>query len=123
MAQLMGEAFPGRFAWDVYQRVEALDKLADEFPDHVRTAARRCTPGRCSCTGIRTMRRFQELANRLELGVDYPTDASEGARFRPDTPLVRYLEPLIYRLNITSLLTMTRTFSSNPSKKKSTSWI
>ena len=46
-------------------------------------------------------RRFQQLAERLELGAEYPTDASEGARFRPDTPLVRYLDPLIYRLNVT----------------------
>jgi hypothetical protein len=44
-------------------------------------------------------RRFEQLADRLELGAEYPTDASEGARFRPDTPLVRYLEPIIYRLH------------------------
>jgi hypothetical protein len=34
------ESCPDEFAWDAYQRVEALDDLADEFPDHIRTAAR-----------------------------------------------------------------------------------
>lgn len=45
-------------------------------------------------------RRFEQLAQRLELGADYPTDASEAARSRPDTPLVRYLIPLIQRLDV-----------------------
>ena len=93
---------PGRFAWDVYQRVEALDKLADEFPDHIRPAARRMHAWPMLMhRHTNNRRRFQKLAKLLELGEDYPTDASEGARFRPDTPLVRYLDPLIYRLNVT----------------------
>lgn len=95
-------SFPDSFAWDVYQRVEALDKLADEFPDHIRPAARRMHAWPMLMhRHTNNRRRFQELAKRLELGVEYPTDASEGARFRPDTPLVRYLDPLIYRLNVT----------------------
>jgi len=90
------------FAWDVYQRVEALDWLADEFPDYIRTAARRMHGWPMLVhRHTNNRRRFQHLARRLELGVDYPTDASEGARFRPDTPMVRYLDPLIYRLNVT----------------------
>lgn len=90
------------FAWDVYQRVEALDRLADEFPDYIRTAARRMHAWPMLVhRHTNNRRRFKQLADRLELGADYPTDASEGARFRPDTPLVRYLDPLIYRLNVT----------------------
>lgn len=91
----------GDFAWDTYQRVEMLDKLADEFPVSIRQAAQgmhgwpmlmhRHTNNR---------RRFQQLAKRLELGEEYPLDASEGARFRPHTPLVRYLDPLIHRLHL-----------------------
>jgi hypothetical protein len=94
------DSFPDLFAWDAYQRIAALDDLADEFPEHIRTAARfmhawpmlmhRHTNNR---------RRFEQLAKRLELGADYPIDASEGARYRPDTPLVRYLDPHIYRLH------------------------
>ncbi|HEX5219816.1 MAG TPA: hypothetical protein VFZ59_09635 [Verrucomicrobiae bacterium] len=45
-------------------------------------------------------REFNALAKRLELGADYPTDVSEAARFRPDTPLVRYLDPLIRQIHI-----------------------
>ncbi len=93
-------SFPDSFAWDVYQRVEELDKLADEFPEHIQPSAR-------SMHGwpmlvhrhTNNRRRFQQLAKRLQLGTEYPTDASEGARFRPDTPMVQYLDPLIYRLH------------------------
>jgi hypothetical protein len=89
------------FAWDVYQRVEALDWLADEFPDYIRTAARRMHGWPMLVhRHTNNRRRFQHLARRLELGVDYPTDASEGARFRPDTPMVQYLDPLIRRLYV-----------------------
>jgi hypothetical protein len=95
------DSFPEKFAWDVYQRVEALDKLADEFPDHIRLAARSMHAWPMLMhRHTNNRRRFQQLARRLELGAEYPTDASEGARFRPDTPLVRYLDPLIYRLHI-----------------------
>jgi hypothetical protein len=92
--------FQRDFAWDAYRRVAALDRLADEFPAHVRWAARamhawpmlvhRHTDNR---------RRFIELARHLELGEDYPTDASEGACYRPDTPMVRYLDAWILRLH------------------------
>src|ERR1039458_6267663 len=95
-----GGGFPGRFAWDVYQRVEALDKLADEFPDQIRMEA--CQMHAWPMLMHRhtnNRRRFQKLAKLLELGAEYPTDASEGARFRPDTPMVRYLEPIIRRLH------------------------
>jgi hypothetical protein len=105
--------FPDIFAWDTYQRVEALDRLADEYPEHVRLAARemhgwpmlvhRHTANR---------KRFQALAARLELGVDYPLDASEGARFRPDTPLVQYLDALVYRVNYVRSFTANASYES-----------
>jgi hypothetical protein len=57
-------------------------------------------------------RRFRELAARLELGADYPLDASEGARFRPDTPMVRYLDLLVYRVNAVRTYVIGREFES-----------
>jgi hypothetical protein len=106
-------SFPDSFAWDVYQRVEALDQLADEFPDHIRPAARRMHAWPMLMhRHTNNRRRFQQLAKRLELGAEYPTDASEGARFRPDTPLVRYLDPLIYQLNVTCQETRDMQFKS-----------
>jgi hypothetical protein len=93
-------SFVESFAWDVYQRVMELDKLADEYPDHIRQAARQMHAWPMLMhRHTSNRRRFQQLADRLELGAEYPTDASEGARFRPDTPLVRYLEPIIHRLH------------------------
>jgi len=88
------------FAWDTYQRVEALDRLADEFPEHVRIAARNMHGWpMLAHRHTQNRKRFQQLAGRFELGVDYPLDASNGARFRPDTPLVRYLDPLVCKIN------------------------
>ena len=88
------------FVWDVYQRVEALDRLADEFPDYIRPTAKRMHGWPMLMhRHTNNRRRFQQLADLLELGAEYTTDASEGARFRPDTPMVRYLDPLIHRLH------------------------
>jgi len=105
--------FPEMFAWDTYERVEALNDFADEFPDYVKPAAKsmhgwpmlahRHTSNR---------KRFEELASRLDLGVDYPLDASEGARFRPDSPFVRYLDPLICKLTYVHSQTVNKTYES-----------
>jgi len=92
--------FISDFAWDVYQRVVELDKLADEFPKQVGWAARQMNAWPVLMhRHTNNRRRFEQLAKRLELGAEYPLDASEGARFRPDTPMVRYLDPLIHRLH------------------------
>jgi len=94
-------SFIESFARDVYQRVKALDKLADEFPDEMRFAARRMHAWPMLMhRHTSNRRRFEQLADRLELGADYPVDAGNGARFRPDTPMIRYLDPLIYRLHV-----------------------
>ena len=99
-----GSIMPGpffdQFAWDTYERVAILNDFADEFPDHVRTAARQMHGWPMLIhRHTNNRKRFAELAKRLELGVDYPLDATEGARFRPDTPLVRYLDALVFKLN------------------------
>jgi hypothetical protein len=96
---LVDGGFPEMFARDTYQRVEELDRLVDDFPDHVKLAAlqmhgwpmlaRRHTNNK---------KRFKELATRLELGVNSPLDSTDRARFRPDTPLVRYLDPIVCKL-------------------------
>jgi hypothetical protein len=94
------ESLPHTFAWDAYNRIAALDQLADEFPDHIRTAARSMHAWPMLMHRHTTNRaRFHQLARQLELGADYPIDTSAAARYRPDTPLVRYLDPLIFRLN------------------------
>jgi hypothetical protein len=114
------EGFPDQFAWDTYQRVEALDKLADEFPNHVRTAARQMHGWPMLVhrhTNNNT--RFKELVERLELGVEYPLDASEGARFRPNTPLVRYLDPLICQIHYVQRMTSYSTHETEEKERES----
>lgn len=103
---LMPDSFPDQFAWATYERVEALDRLADDFPEHVRTAARQMHGWpMLARRHTNNRKRFQELATRLELGTEYPLDATESARFRPDTPLVRYLDPLICQLTYVRTVT------------------
>lgn len=96
---LEGENTVDTFAWETYQRVAALDRLVDCYPEHARWAARQMH----AWPTLRSLHhsndiRFRELAKKLELGRDYPLDASEAARFRPDTPMVRLLDPLLVRL-------------------------
>ncbi len=114
------ESFPDQFAWDTYQRVESLDKLADEFPEFVRTAARQMHAWPMLVhRHTNNRRRFQQLAKRLELGAEYPTDASEGARFRPGTPLVRYLDPLVCRIDYVRSAAQNAKYESAEDEKES----
>jgi hypothetical protein len=88
------------FAWDTYLRVALLDQLVEEFPRHIAPVARqmRAWPVlRHRHTSADA--RFDTIAERLALGADYPLDTRKAARFRPDSPMVRYLDGLIPRLN------------------------
>jgi len=117
---VLAESFPDMFAWDTYQRVEALDKLADEFPEHVRTAARQMHGWPMLVhRHTNNRKRFKELAARLGLGTEYPLDASEGARFRPDTPLVQYLDPLICNINYIRSVTEGKKYESVEKERES----
>jgi hypothetical protein len=112
--------FPDSFAWDTYQRVEELDRLADEFPAHVATAA-------VQMHGWPMLRqrhhdnraRFEALAERFSLGAEYPLDTSKKARFRPDTPMVRYLDLLVYRLHHICRMTRDQEWASLEEQNKS----
>jgi hypothetical protein len=71
-------SFAEDYAWDVYRRVEELDRLADEFPDLIRLAARRMHAWPMLIHPHTNHHpRFQELAQRLELGAEYPSDTNE----------------------------------------------
>ena len=107
------------FAWDTYQRVEALDRLADEFPEHIRFAAKQMHGWpMLQHRHTSNRKRFQALAARLDLGADYPLDASEGARFRPGTPLIRYLDALACKVNYVHGFTVGRSYESDAEQRK-----
>jgi hypothetical protein len=98
--ELDSENTVANFVWDTYVRVALLDQLVDEFPRHIASVARqmhawpvlrhRHTAGNS---------RFEAIADRFALGADYPLDTRKTARFRPDSPMVKYLDDLISRLN------------------------
>ena len=78
-----------------------LDRLADQFPNHLRPVARQMNAWpilrhRHTSSAVR----FNVLAERLELGADYPLDTRRSARFRPDSPMVQYLDHLVPRLGL-----------------------
>lgn len=108
------------FAWETYQRVEELDRFADEFPDQVATAA----PHMHGWPMIRQRHhdnraRFEALADRFKLGTQYPLDASKNARFRADTPMVRYLDGLVCHLDYVRGITHQTKYPSVEEEKES----
>lgn len=107
------------FAWDTYQRVEALDELADEFPAQVATAAAHMHGWPMLRHRHRDSKtRFETLAERLNLGAEYPLDTSKAARFRPETPMVRYLDSLVHRLHYLWLTTKDEDYESIAAEDK-----
>jgi hypothetical protein len=113
------DSFPDQLAWEAWERMEVLDRVADEFPDHVATAARQM-PGWPMLVRRHNANqaRFRELADRFQLGKDYPLDASKKARFRADTPMVRYLENLVCRVNVIRELSQRFEYASVEEEKE-----
>ena len=95
------ETMPDFFAWDTYLRVSALPDLVKQYPGHLQHSARNmhgwpmvvshhldCLPG------------FRETAHKLHLGEDYPLDVGPRKKRGRGTPLLCYLEPLVWRLHV-----------------------
>lgn len=93
--------FPDFFTWDTYQRVSALSELAERFPKHVRHSARQMHGWPMIVSQhLDITKEFQRLGELLELGADYPLAVGPRTRRGTETPLLRYLEPLIWRLHV-----------------------
>ena len=93
--------FPDRFAWDTYIRVCALAGLAKEFPRHLRHGARQMHGWPMIVSQhIDHRGEFEAIAERLELGADFPLDVGPRKKRGTETPLLHYIEPLIWRLHV-----------------------
>ena len=94
------ESFPDYFAWDAYSRISALEKMIDILPKHIGTAAKQMNawPMLRYCHNDRK-KKFEQIVKTLELGADYPLDVSKRSAWRPDTPMVQYLDILVCRLS------------------------
>ena len=87
------------FAWDTDLRVCALADLAREFPLHLRHGARQMHGWPMIVSHHLDMTaEFQAVAERLEVGAGYPLDVGARKKRGTETPLLHYLEPLIWRL-------------------------
>jgi hypothetical protein len=92
-------SLPDAFARDVFARVATLDRLLAVFPDHLRTAAQFLPAWPVLAYRHADCRpRLVEWLDRLDLGAASRIDTHPGATFDPDAPLVKYLLPLIDRL-------------------------
>jgi len=99
--EVLPETFPDAFTWDTYQRVCALTELAEKYPKHLRHCAKHM-PGwpmivshHLDCT-----QEFRRIAELLEIGAEYPLAAGHRRRRGTETPMLRYLEPLVWRLHV-----------------------
>lgn len=94
------ETFPDMFAWDTYLRVCALAELAEHYPEHIRHSARQMHGWPMIVSHhVDGAHEFQRMAELLELGVSYPLAVGPRKRRGTETPLLRYLDPLVWRLH------------------------
>jgi hypothetical protein len=96
---LAPDSLPDWFARDVYERVQALEELAEELPDHIRTGAQLLPAW--PMLGYRhteRRRRLAEVAARMDLGSACSFNTTAGASYDPDDPLTRYLMRMVRKL-------------------------
>jgi len=99
--EVLPESFPDLFLWDLYHRVSALNGLADRYPEHMRHAARQMhgwpmiVSHHLNHTG-----EFERIAEMLQIGASYPLDTSPRRKRGGPTPILDYLEPLVWRLDV-----------------------
>ena len=127
------ERFPGEFsvpgdscdhnsisyyAWTVYQHVKVLERMAEESPDLMLCSTRQMNSWPMLHYLHRNEReRFDRVAARLELGKDYPLDASKNAKHRPETPMVIYLDDLVCQLHWIWEVTSAESYESVANEK------
>jgi hypothetical protein len=99
--EVVPETFPDMFAWDTYLRASALTELAEQYPKHIRHSARQMHGWPMIVSHhLDGTHEFQRMAKLLELGADYPLAVGPRKRRGTDTPLLRYLEPVVWRLHV-----------------------
>ena len=95
------ETFPDYFAWETYERTSALVELAKHFPKHIRHSARQMNGWPMIVSyHLDVTHEFQRLAELLELGADYPLAVGPRKRRGTETPMLHYLDPLVWRLHV-----------------------
>ena len=83
--------------------------MVDKLPQHVATAARQMNawPMLRYCHNDRK-KKFEQIVRTLELGADYPLEVGKHPAWRPDTPMVQYLDGLVCRLCVFQSVASTR---------------
>lgn len=99
--RVLPESLPSTFLWETYLRVSALPALFAQFPKHLEDSARMMHGWPMIVAHHLDHRpEFERIAARLELGTEYPLDVGPRKRRGAETPLLRYLEPMVWRLHV-----------------------
>ena len=99
--EVTDHTLPDYFAWDTYLRVSALAELVEKFPKHLRHGARNMHGWPMIVSNhLDCIPEFHRIAERLGIGADYSLDARPRKKRGTETPLLRYLEPLVWRLHV-----------------------
>lgn len=98
--QIDAETFPDQFLWDLAARVEAFPEFAERFPKHLYFAARHLhgLPLLVS-HHLDVTQEFRRLSEMLGMGSWHPLDVSPRRKRGAITPAMRYLEPVVWRMN------------------------
>lgn len=99
--ETLPETLPDQFLWDLYHRVAAINALADKFPEYVRHAARQMHGWPMIVSHhLDHAGEFKRIAGMVQLGDDYPLNVSPRRKRGGLTPILSYLEPLVWRLHV-----------------------
>jgi hypothetical protein len=104
--QIDAETFPDQFLWDLAQRVEAFPAFAERYPQHLYFAARHLhgLPMMVS-HHLDVTQEFHRLSEMLGMGTWHPLDVSPRRKRGANTPAMKYLEPVLWRMhNIRQIL-------------------
>ncbi len=97
--EVIDSTFPDEFAWETYLRVSALSELVDEFPEHLKHSARQMHGWPMIVSHhVDCLPEFRRIAERLNVGANYPLEVGPRRKRGTETPMLRYLEPMVWRL-------------------------
>jgi hypothetical protein len=105
--EIDAETFPDQFLWDLAERVEAFPKFAERYPKHLHFAARHLQGLPLLVSHhLDVTHEFDRLSALLGMGTWHPLDVSPRRKRGAITPAMRYLEPVVWRMdNMRRILT------------------
>lgn len=99
VGKLEPETMVDNLAWETYVRVQQLRGLAEKYPRHLHSATIMDGWPMVRRQHIDCEPEFEEMVKLLKVGADYPLDVFKPKKRGQDTPMWRYLDPLVFKLD------------------------